>query len=76
MDNEQIDMEPEEQKPAPKPRKQKSESYKNIASCTVMVMGHPVKNGESYTVTAEDRKDKHGMKRLERAVELGLLEKA
>jgi len=76
MDNEQINMEPEEQKPEPKPRKPKRESYKNIANCTVMVMGQPVQKGESYTLTADDRKDKYAMKRLERAVELGLLEKA
>lgn len=61
-----------ESNPAPKP---KGETYKNVASGPVMVCGNRVHRNGQYTLTADDRKNEKGMKRLARAVELGLVEK-
>lgn len=54
---------------------EEADTFKNVASGPVFVCGHRVHRNGHYTLTDSDRRDTKGMKRLARAVELGLVEK-
>ena len=64
-----------EQATKPERQKRKPEAYKNISNGAVHVCGNRVDRGDSYELTTDDKKQGRSMKRLERAVELGLIEK-
>lgn len=57
------------------PAKPKGDTYRNAGNVTVFVAGIRVKPGKEHTLTDADKKDERAMKRLARAVEMGLVEK-
>lgn len=53
----------------------KGDTYRNRSNVTVFVAGIRVKPGKEHTLTEADKKDERAMKRLARAVDMGLVEK-
>lgn len=80
MDDQELDTQVDQEE-APKQeskskhRSSKPEVYKNLTNGVVYVCGHRVGAGGSHEITSVDRKNAIGMKRLEHAVKLGMVEK-
>lgn len=49
--------------------------YKNIANCPVNICGHKIHPNGIYEIQGHDLEQEINIKRLERAVELNLIEK-
>lgn len=58
-----------------RPQGKKADKYKNCTATVFYVFGHRVAPGETYKPTAQDKKDERGRKKLDRAVEMGFIEK-
>lgn len=58
-----------------RPQGRKAVEYKNCTDVVFHIFGHRVAPGETYKPNAQDKTDERGRKRLDRAVEMGFVEK-
>lgn len=75
QDQQDLEQQAEPQAEKPKPKRSKPDVYKNVTNGVVYVCGHRVQPGMSHEITDVDKKNAIGMKRLEHAVKLGMVEK-
>lgn len=61
---------------AERPKRPRKQRYQNISRTVFYIFGHRVNPGGVYELTAQDKKDERGRKKLNRAVEIGLIKKA